>query len=207
MDLQSILISTVVACAVYSIIFWLHNGPLILRGTTARLAEEARKAGHAVGFGTGIRFASFGDEIARMAARHDARVAELLDANNREVERRRAAERLADDRGDKADAMEAELYEVLNVLIRRINGEADWKSAAEWVRLNYPGKAQDVWGIEESASPAEPEEEGEPCPDCGAGVVEKKDGDGCSCHINPPCGYCTSAHLACDECGWEGARP
>lgn len=26
------------------------------------------------------------------------------------------------------------------------------------------------------------------------------EGDGCSCHINPPCGYCTSSYLVCDEC-------
>jgi len=41
----------------------------------------------------------------------------------------------------KVDALEHELDSALNVLIRRINGEADLASAAEWVVLNYPRKA------------------------------------------------------------------
>jgi len=26
---------------------------------------------------------------------------------------------------------------------------------------------------------------------------------GCSCHINPPCSYCTDQHLECPKCGWK----
>lgn len=36
----------------------------------------------------------------------------------------------------------ADLDAVLDVLVRRINGEADLASAAEWLRMNYPEKAQ-----------------------------------------------------------------
>lgn len=42
---------------------------------------------------------------------------------------------------NKVDALEHELDSALDVLIRRINGEADLRSAAEWVVLNYPRKA------------------------------------------------------------------
>jgi hypothetical protein len=60
-----------------------------------------------------------------------------------------------------------------------------------------------------SASGPEPEpvidpEEGGPCPECRTiGLVFRFKGDGCSCHINPPCGYCTSSYYACDSCNWE----
>jgi len=27
--------------------------------------------------------------------------------------------------------------------------------------------------------------------------------DGCSCHINPPCSYCTESREYCPECDWE----
>ncbi|QBX38638.1 hypothetical protein E4M02_10985 [Brevundimonas sp. S30B] len=36
----------------------------------------------------------------------------------------------------------SDLNSVLDVLIRRINGEASLESAAEWVRLNYPDRAK-----------------------------------------------------------------
>lgn len=39
---------------------------------------------------------------------------------------------------DKIDGLESELDACLEVLVRRIRGEADLASAAEWVRLNYP---------------------------------------------------------------------
>lgn len=36
------------------------------------------------------------------------------------------------------------------------------------------------------------------------GVIEEgyKEG-GCSCHINPPCSYCTTPSEYCPECGWD----
>lgn len=40
--------------------------------------------------------------------------------------------------------MAADLDSCLDVLIRRINGEADLESAATWVRLNYPARAKDI---------------------------------------------------------------
>jgi hypothetical protein len=37
------------------------------------------------------------------------------------------------------------------------------------------------------------------------GVIEEKDTDGgCSCHINPPCGYCTTNKEYCPVCEWDG---
>lgn len=42
------------------------------------------------------------------------------------------------------DGMKDDLDAALDALIRRINGEADLASAAEWVRLNYPGRAKDL---------------------------------------------------------------
>src|SRR5579859_6879037 len=36
------------------------------------------------------------------------------------------------------------------------------------------------------------------------GVIVEHDSDGCcSCHINPPCGYCTTSREYCPECGWD----
>lgn len=36
------------------------------------------------------------------------------------------------------------------------------------------------------------------------GIIEERDIDGgCSCHINPPCGYCTEPKNYCPECGWD----
>lgn len=45
-------------------------------------------------------------------------------------------------------------------------------------------------------------EEGDECKTCCVGkLVEKHSGEGCSCHISPPCSYCTDTKLVCDECG------
>ncbi|GAN55220.1 hypothetical protein Tasa_041_015 [Tanticharoenia sakaeratensis NBRC 103193] len=46
-------------------------------------------------------------------------------------------------------------------------------------------------------------EEGEncPCSGCGGTVVISYPKGGCSCHINAPCGRCTSSFLVCDACG------
>lgn len=48
-------------------------------------------------------------------------------------------------------------------------------------------------------------EEGEVCGRRGCdGVIEIKmpDDGSCSCHISPPCSYCTSSTFACPKCGW-----
>lgn len=37
------------------------------------------------------------------------------------------------------------------------------------------------------------------------GAIHEHDTDGgCSCHINPPCSYCTENRSYCPECGWDG---
>lgn len=48
-------------------------------------------------------------------------------------------------------------------------------------------------------------EKGEVCNREGCiGVIDEHDKDGCcSCHINPPCGYCTEPNAYCPECGWS----
>lgn len=53
----------------------------------------------------------------------------------------------------------------------------------------------------------EPEQEGDPCPECAKPTVLHHPGDGCSCHIAPPCGYCVDAYLVCEACGWESEKP
>lgn len=36
------------------------------------------------------------------------------------------------------------------------------------------------------------------------GIIEEHSSDGgCSCHINPPCTYCTTPREFCETCGWE----
>ncbi len=36
------------------------------------------------------------------------------------------------------------------------------------------------------------------------GTIEAHDREGgCSCHISPPCGYCTTPSEYCDKCGWD----
>ena len=49
------------------------------------------------------------------------------------------------------------------------------------------------------------QEEGEICWRNGCqGVIALKDIDGdCSCHINPPCGYCTAIREYCPVCEWD----
>lgn len=39
---------------------------------------------------------------------------------------------------------------------------------------------------------------------CEGILLEHASDRGCSCHINPPCSYCTDAREYCNECGWEG---
>lgn len=36
------------------------------------------------------------------------------------------------------------------------------------------------------------------------GIIDAGEKEGCcSCHINPPCGYCTTQTEYCPECGWS----
>lgn len=36
------------------------------------------------------------------------------------------------------------------------------------------------------------------------GIIEEGEKEGCcSCHINPPCSYCTTQTEYCPECGWS----
>ncbi|KNY13118.1 hypothetical protein AKG11_31095 [Shinella sp. SUS2] len=36
------------------------------------------------------------------------------------------------------------------------------------------------------------------------GIIQQHDSDrGCSCHINPPCGFCTTPREFCEKCGWD----
>ncbi len=55
-------------------------------------------------------------------------------------------------------------------------------------------------------------EEGEVCNRGGCkGIIEvipdsQREG-GCSCHINPPCSFCTFNPQFCPECGWEPEQP
>lgn len=46
-------------------------------------------------------------------------------------------------------------------------------------------------------------EEGEPCPERCGGKLHYPPVEGCTCHIAPPCGQCTSQLLTCNTCGWE----
>lgn len=37
------------------------------------------------------------------------------------------------------------------------------------------------------------------------GIIAEHESDGCcSCHINPPCSYCTTSREYCPECYWDG---
>lgn len=39
---------------------------------------------------------------------------------------------------------------------------------------------------------------------CEGVLIEgEKDGDGCSCHVNPPCSYCMQNVAYCPTCGWD----
>lgn len=36
------------------------------------------------------------------------------------------------------------------------------------------------------------------------GIIEEYEKEGsCSCHSNPPCGYCTEPNSYCNKCGWD----
>lgn len=36
------------------------------------------------------------------------------------------------------------------------------------------------------------------------GIINELEKEGsCSCHINPPCGYCTEPNAYCETCGWD----
>lgn len=76
------------------------------------------------------------------AASADASWRETLrkerDARLHEVRLKEAGRIKIDQWKDKADGLQSDLECALEVLVRRINGEADLASAAEWVRLNYP---------------------------------------------------------------------
>lgn len=39
--------------------------------------------------------------------------------------------------------------------------------------------------------------------DCKGLIQEYNIDGGCSCHINPPCGYCTTPKEYCPECNWD----
>lgn len=45
---------------------------------------------------------------------------------------------------------------------------------------------------------------GEVCKRNGCtGVIQERPVEGCSCHINPPCGACTTPNEYCPVCDWE----
>lgn len=46
---------------------------------------------------------------------------------------------------------------------------------------------------------------GEQCNRDGcAGIIDEHEKEGsCSCHINPPCGYCTNDSAFCPVCDWQ----
>lgn len=48
-------------------------------------------------------------------------------------------------------------------------------------------------------------EEGDVCnrDGCKGIIVHERELDGCSCHINAPCSYCTDDNAKCPSCGWE----
>ena len=38
------------------------------------------------------------------------------------------------------------------------------------------------------------------------GIIERHTGEGCSCHLFPPCGDCVEAREYCPECDWDGSE-
>lgn len=48
--------------------------------------------------------------------------------------------------------------------------------------------------------------EGEKCNRNGCmGIIKEHESEGCcSCHINPPCSYCTESREYCSICDWDG---
>lgn len=65
--------------------------------------------------------------------------------------------------------------------------------------------------MEQNLTPAAPkvtfgECEGETCWRDGCkGIISQHDVENCSCHINPPCGACTSPREYCLVCSWAAA--
>ncbi len=45
-------------------------------------------------------------------------------------------------------------------------------------------------------------EEGDLCPECLNGRLQKEQDD-CRCHVAPPCNACVEAILVCANCGWD----
>ena len=46
--------------------------------------------------------------------------------------------------------------------------------------------------------------DGEQCRRHGCdGVIVRASGEGCSCHISPPCGDCTEPREHCQKCDWD----
>lgn len=64
----------------------------------------------------------------------------------------------------------------------------------------------DYAAIARALNPQIGTEEGERCGRDGCNGVIKighpRDG-GCSCHISPPCGWCTSSFYECPSCDWD----
>lgn len=51
------------------------------------------------------------------------------------------------------------------------------------------------------------EEEGQVCWRDGCqGVIARHPGEGCSCHISPPCSDCVEPREFCPTCGWEASE-
>lgn len=53
-------------------------------------------------------------------------------------------------------------------------------------------------------------QEADSCPDCAVGRLRFSNpySEGCcSCHINPPCGYCTGMMLCCNQCDFIDEPP
>lgn len=50
-------------------------------------------------------------------------------------------------------------------------------------------------------------EEGDRCPECGAGRFHYPPVEHCTCHISPPCSACTDNQLECDKCGYQPEEP
>lgn len=93
------------------------------------------------------------------------RIGDLLEANNRYIQAGRDARakvrelegqigiilasltravEIGEEYKAKSDGLASDLASALDVLIRRINGEADLANAAGWVRLNYPKLADQI---------------------------------------------------------------
>ena len=72
---------------------------------------------------------------------------------------------------------------------------------ADWVDLAR--RAASLEGYAEGSSLSSKLAEGDVCPMQGcSGVLELRDVENCSCHINPPCAQCEENLLCCEQCGW-----